>query len=118
MSFFRLFSKKEALPDFVKQEDVKLKRINLNYIPPDELLPMLRADIEKVSELTPVNYYAIKARYIEAFVYYLPDYSGSMIKFVFCINERIEKTSEFFVLSFSALSSLFSKIGKYIKKQG
>lgn len=111
---FSFFSKKPKEPDFVKSKDTRLKRINLNYLPPQELLPMVQKDTSCVKSLTPVNYYAIKEKYIEAFVYYTDDYSKSMIKFDFYISEKKEQSSDYFELGLEELSSLFSKIGKYI----
>lgn len=114
MPMFSLFSKKEKEPDFVKSKDTRLKRINLNYLPPQELLPMIDSDISCVEKLTSVNYYAIKEKYIEAFIYYTEDYRKSMLRLVFFVNEKKEQASQYYDLPFKTLSSLFSKIGKYI----
>ncbi len=116
MSLFKMFSKKTQEPAFVKRADVKCKRINVNYVSLDELLPQMATDMLAAGKLIPVNYYATKLKFIEAFVYYLPDYSQAMIRYIFYVNEKPEKTSDFFELSYDSLSMLFAKIGMYIDK--
>lgn len=115
MGLFGLFSKKEKPDPFTLRDDVRLKKINVNYISPDELLPQMRESSEAAGKLVPVNYYATKVRFIEAFVYYSEDYSQSKIQLCFYVNEKPEKTSEFFELSFKTLQKLLSKVGMYIE---
>ncbi len=116
MPFFKRKPGKTDEPEFIKRADVKCKRINVNYLPPDELLPQMATDKLAAGRLTPVNYYATKQRFIAALVYYLPDYSQAKIRYTFYVNEKPEKTSDFFELSYDSLSMLLAKIGMYIDK--
>ena len=115
MGLFGLFSKKEKPDPFTLRDDVRLKKINVNYISPNELLPQMRENSEIAGKLVSVNYYATKVRFIEAFLYYSEDYSQSKIQLCFYVNEKPEKTSEFFELNFKTLQKLLSKVGMYIE---
>ena len=94
---------------------MRLKKINVVYIPPSELIPQMNEDTAVAGTLKPVNYYATKLKFIEALVYYSEDYSESKIKLCFYVNEKLEKASELFELDFKTLSKLLSRVGMYIE---
>ncbi len=81
---FSLFKKKQAqseLPLKKKIKDMKCRKINYVDEGFDTLASEMSADPKAILRLKPVNYYAIKSKYIMGKVYTSEDYQENYVQF-------------------------------------
>lgn len=116
MGFLDIFKKKtedSALEKRILQ--LKNKRINCVYEDFSELVMSMELDTKRASKLTPVNYYALKNKYIEAHYFYTPDYKECYVKFTAYENDKVIDRSRIFEVETKTLVKTFSKVGIIIK---
>ncbi|NLZ45760.1 MAG: hypothetical protein GX896_03615 [Clostridiales bacterium] len=91
--------------------ELKSKRINYVYEDFNKFLSLIKSDIQSSKKLVPVNYYAIKNKFIEGQFFYNSDYSECYVKYTAFENDTATKKSDVFNIDSNLLSYLFSKVG-------
>lgn len=94
---------------------LKSKRINCVHEDMGEFLAKQRLDSSALLGLTPVNYYAIKDRYIEAHYFYSEDYSECYVTFTDYDSDKAVRASEIFPIPTEILVKAFAKVGIIVK---
>lgn len=94
---------------------LKNKRINCCYEDFDALVREQSSDESRASRLVPVNYYAVKSKYIEAQYFYSEDYHECYVRFCAYENDRLLKKSGVFEISDRTLVKAFAKVGIIVR---
>lgn len=94
---------------------LKSKRINCCYEDFGEFISKVKGNPEEAGSLIPVNYYAVKNKYIEAHYFYSEDYSECYVKFTAYENDKSVDKSEVFEISTQTLVKAFSRVGIIIR---
>ena len=105
---FSLFKKKQAqseLPLKKKIKDMKCRKIN--YVDASEM----SADPKAILRLKPVNYYAIKSKYIMGKVYTSEDYQENYVQFFRYEYDHECGKTDIYPLSAELMSKALAKVG-------
>ena len=105
---------KVKVPAFVKQSGVKCKEFSFEAIKTEVLDAMVEGKPDLIPTLTPSNYYASKASYLLAKVYYLPDYSKIMINITYYVADRPRHTTIYREISYDIMKRICERFGQYI----
>ncbi len=122
MGLFDIFKKgrqngkcnKVKVPAFVKQSGVKCKEFSFEAVKTEVLDAMVEGKPELIPTLTPSNYYASKASYLLARVYYLPDYSKIMINITYYVADQPRHTTIYREISYDIMKKICERFGQYI----
>lgn len=111
---FSLFKKKTAAaepPLKKKIKDMKCRKVN--YVDEDfeGLCSKMSADPSAILSLKPVNYYAIKTRYIMGKLYTNEDFSENYVQFFRYDTEHEVGKSDIFPIDAVLLSKALAKVG-------
>lgn len=112
LDIFRKSTKSESEPPLKKKiKNMKCRKIS--YVDTDfsELTSAMRRDPKAVLTLKPVNYYAVKNRYIMAFVYTSENYEENYVQFKRYEQEHKTDESEIYSLDCDTLSRALAKVG-------
>lgn len=114
---FGLFGKKakvDADPLAEKVKSLKCRKISYEDTDLDELSAEMSRSAESLLKLKPVNYYAVKNEYIQAFIYTSADYEESYVRFERISFEKASGKSKIFALDRATLSKALAKVGVII----
>lgn len=114
MGIFSIFKKKDKVPDFVKQSGVKCKEFSFEPVDIEQLDSDMKSDTNAITKLTPSNYYASKASYLLARVYYLPDYSKIMINITYYVADQPQHSTIYREISYDIMKKICERFGQYI----
>ncbi|MBE6837153.1 MAG: hypothetical protein E7509_04060 [Ruminococcus sp.] len=117
MGFLGIFKKKTKEVSALEKRilELKNKRINCVYQDFSEFVMDMELDSSHTGKLKPVNYYALKNKYIEAHYFYSADYKECYVKFTAYENDKAFDKSRIFEISTETLLKAFSKVGIIIK---
>ena len=97
-------------------KDMKCRKINFVDSGFDELCEAMKADdLSVLKKLKPVNYYALKDRYIMGMVYSQEDLSENYIQFLHFESEHQTGKSGIYPLDGDVTSRLLAKVGIIIE---
>lgn len=111
---FSLFKKKQAqseLPLKKKIKDMKCRKINYVDEGFDTLASEMSADPKAILRLKPVNYYAIKSKYIMGKVYTSEDYQENYVQFFRYEYDHECGKTDIYPLSAELMSKALAKVG-------
>lgn len=111
---FSLFKKKQAQsepPLKKKIKDMKCRKINYVDEGFDTLASEMSADPKAILRLKPVNYYAIKNKYIMGKVYTSEDYQENYVQFFRYEYDHECGKADIYPLSAELMSKALAKVG-------
>ena len=111
MLFFKRRSAEGDSPIKQKIKDMKCRQIS--YVDTDfsELIADIKADRRAILKLKPVNYYAVKNRYIMAHIYSNADLSENYVFFTRVEYEKRTDKSDYFDLDTDTVKKALAKVG-------
>lgn len=117
MGFLSIFKKKTKEESALEKRLYQLKNKRINCVHEDfpELIINLDNDSSCITRLTPVNYYALKNKYIEAHYFYSADYKECYVRLTEFENDKVISKSKVCEIPTEALIRAFSKVGIIIR---
>ena len=91
------------------------KKVQFCYLDIAELKAMLTEDINSVTTLEPVNYYAEKNRYWLCVFYYTEDYSEIIMRFELYENDRKTTATDYYEINKELYSRILLKFGQRVE---
>ena len=95
----------------------ELKCRQIHYVDDgyDEVIGAMQDDCKAMLRLSPVNYYAVKEKYIMAKVYSSRDFEQNYAEFFRYDNDKVISSSKLFEVDKVTVSKAFAKVGIIIK---
>lgn len=109
------FLKKDKDPLRQKVKDLKCRQIHFTDENYDEVTALMENDCTAMLKLTPVNYYAVKEKYIMAKVYSNKDFTENYAEFFRYDSDKLVSSTKLFPLDKLTASKAFAKVGIIIK---
>jgi hypothetical protein len=109
------FLKKDKDPLRQKVKDLKCRQIHFVDDGYGEVVDAMDSDCKVMLRLTPVNYYAVKEKYIMAKVYSSRDFEENYTEFFRYDNDKVISSSKLFAVDKVTVSKAFAKVGIIIK---
>lgn len=116
LSVFKRKAKEESQLE-KRLYELKNKRINCVFEDFEQLVADVRNDNTQAARLTPVNYYALKDKYIEAHYFYAADYSECYVRFTAYEKDKVIAKSEIFRIDAKILVKSFAKVGIIVNNE-
>ncbi|WP_028505860.1 hypothetical protein [Ruminococcus sp. FC2018] len=112
LSFFR-----KAPKDPLRQKVKELKCRQIHYVDKDfdTVAANMDSDCKAILSLVPVNYYAVKEKYIMAKVYSNKDFTENYAEFFRYDSDKLVSSTKLFPLDKVTASKAFAKVGIIIK---
>lgn len=110
-SFFRKKQTQSEPPLKKKIKDMKCRKINYVDEGFDTLASEMSADPKAILRLKPVNYYAIKNKYIMGKVYTSEDYQENYVQFLRYEYDHECGKTDIYPLSAELMSKALAKVG-------
>ena len=109
------FLKKDKDPLRQRVKDLKCRQIHFVDDGYGEVTAAMESDCKAMLKLSPVNYYAVKEKYIMAKVYSDKDFSENYVELFRYDNDKIISSSKIFAADKETVSKAFAKVGIIIK---
>ena len=109
------FLKKDKDPLRQKVKDLKCRQIHFVDDGYDEVIGKIESDPSAMLRLTPVNYYAVKEKYIMAKVYSSRDFEQNYAEFFRYSGDKLVSSSKLFAVDRLTAEKAFAKVGIIIK---
>lgn len=110
-SFFKKKKTEDEPPLKKRIKDMKCRKINFVDEDFEGLCSDMKKDPAAILKLTPVNYYAIKNKYIMGMVYSERDFSENFVQFLHFEQERQTGKSDIYPLSAETAVKALAKVG-------
>lgn len=110
-----IFRKKEKDPLRQKAEQLKCRQIHFVDTGFEQLQEQMPQDCKAMLTLTPVNYYAVKEKFICAKVYSSGDFEENYAEFFRYDNDKVIESTKLFAVDKQTVSKAFAKVGIIIK---
>ncbi len=109
------FLKKDKDPLRQKVKDLKCRQIHFADEHYDEVIAKMQSEPAAMLMLSPVNYYAVKEKYIMAKVYSSKDFEQNYAEFFRYAGDKVISSSRLFEVDKTTVSKAFAKVGIIIK---
>jgi hypothetical protein len=109
------FLKKDKDPLRQAVRDLKCRQIHFADEHYDEVIAKMQIEPAAMLMLSPVNYYAVKEKYIMAKVYSSRDFEENYTEFFRYDNDKVISSSKLFAVDKVTVSKAFAKVGIIIK---
>ena len=109
------FLKKDKDPLRQAVRDLKCRQIHFADEHYDEVIAKMQSEPAAMLMLSPVNYYAVKEKYIMAKVYSSKDFERSYVDFFRYCGDKLVSSSKLFEVDKLTVSKAFAKVGIIIK---
>ena len=109
------FLKKDKDPLRQKVKDLKCRQIHFVDDGYDEVAGAMESDCTAMLKLVPVNYYAVKEKYIMAKVYSSKDYEENYVEFFRYVGDKQVDFTKLFAADKVTVTKAFAKVGIIIK---
>ncbi len=109
------FLKKDKDPLRQRVRELKCRQIHFVDDGYDEVIGTIGSDPTAMLRLTPVNYYAVKERYIMAKIYSDSDFEENYAEFFRFDRDKQIASSRLFAVDKQTVSKAFAKVGIIIK---
>lgn len=113
--FFRKTNERDKFNLKKRLGEFKIKEVNYVFCDVSELEAKLKEDDKGLLSLSPVNYYALKEKYLRAVFYTSQDYEENYVKFHSVISvrgvDKIISKTDTYKISKDVLVKAYSKVG-------
>jgi hypothetical protein len=109
------FLKKDKDPLRQAVKELKCRQIHFVDEHFDEVIAKMQSEPAAMLMLSPVNYYAVKEKYIMAKVYSSKDFEQNYAEFFRYSGDRLVSSSKLFEVDKTTVSKAFAKVGIIIK---
>ena len=109
------FLKKDKDPLRQKVKDLKCRQIHFVDDGYDEVIGKMESDPSAMLRLTPVNYYAVKEKYIMAKVYSSKDFEENYAEFFRYDSDKLVSSTKLFPVDKLTAAKAFAKVGIIIR---
>ena len=109
------FLKKNKDPLRQKVKDLKCRQIHFVDNGYDDVVCNMESNPAAMLRLSPVNYYAVKEKYIMAKVYSSKDFEQNYAEFFRYAGDKVISSSRLFEVDKTTVSKAFAKVGIIIK---
>ena len=109
------FLKKDKDPLRQKVKDLKCRQIHFVDDGYDEVAGAMQSDPTVMLRLVPVNYYAVKEKYIMAKVYSSKDFEENYAEFFRYSGDKQVAFTKLFAVDKQTVTKAFAKVGIIIK---
>ena len=109
------FLKKDKDPLRQKVKDLKCRQIHFVDDGYDEVAAAMESDPTALLKLSPVNYYAVKEKYIMAKVYSSKDFEENYAELFRYAGDKVCASTKLFAVDKVTVTKAFAKVGIIIK---
>jgi hypothetical protein len=104
---------KKGGKDPLRQKVKELKCRQIHYVDQgyDDVTSRMESDCTAILKLSPVNYYAVKEKYIMAKAYSNKDFSENYVEFFRFDNDKQIASTKLFAIDKVTLSKALAKVG-------
>ena len=112
---FSIFKKHEKDPLRQAASQLKCRQIHFTDENYDEVTALMENDCTAMLKLTPVNYYAVKEKYIMAKVYSSKDFEENYAEFFRYDSDKLVSSTKLFKVDKLTAAKAFAKVGIIIR---
>ena len=109
------FLKKDKDPLRQAVRDLKCRQIHFADEHYDEVIAKMQSEPAAMLMLSPVNYYAVKEKYIMAKVYSSKDFEENYAEFFRYAGDKLTAQTQLFSVDKQTVTKAFAKVGIIIK---